>query len=354
MKRALIHIGTGKTGTTSIQAGLGGARPERFGVGYPRPEPFAATPNQNFLAVVYRTFERLPRGYASMFEGDRAAFEDCRTRLRASWEQALAGNDKLVVSGEFLGNFSARAIEAFKADLDSHGFEDVTIVVYVREPASFYLSLAQQLVKASHELRPLKDFVYRFRKTIRDWNRLFPKVRVFSYDQHKEEERGVIGSFEGLLDDAIGVSFRLESEGRANTSMGLNGFQTLIRYRKKFYPDEPNRFRPDSDRLLRTILSVEEPDERLRLSDAARDYISYSHREDIEWLSSNYGVSLGPIWQGTEPVAPTEIADIIDGYGEISPDFNTALIRHLLHSEGKKSYFKELARFIRRPSQSGR
>lgn len=97
MKQLLLHIGTAKTGTSSIQGALANAQ-RRGALGdvvYPK----AVGANHNYLAALYQSPDRLQRLLASRKAADDEAFTARVARFREDVFAAIEQNDKIILSG---------------------------------------------------------------------------------------------------------------------------------------------------------------------------------------------------------------------------------------------------------------
>ena len=103
MKNALIHIGSGKTGSSSIQAEMKRLQSDgKLGdIVYPL---FGQRSNQNQLTLLFLPRERQPREIRGLIENGEMDYVAARDRLRESFAKYCSENTSLsqVLSGRGL------------------------------------------------------------------------------------------------------------------------------------------------------------------------------------------------------------------------------------------------------------
>jgi len=165
-KKILIHIGTGKTGSSSIQKTLSIAHEEKriAPIVYPRILP--EYDGHEFLLYAFEDPAKLPRGHYQKYHNSDKGSRYNMELLKSKLEEATFGYENLILSSEYLGRFSPGGIASLKKFLFKAGFNTIKILVYVREPSSYYLSFIQQQLKASCEFTHPDQFRYPFKSMI--------------------------------------------------------------------------------------------------------------------------------------------------------------------------------------------
>lgn len=301
-KTVLVHIGSPKAGSTSIQERL--ARAARSGrlkpVRYPL---WGRERNHNRLITLYEPHARLPAYWRQHYPADDLNFRRMRRQFRTFLFADLVAASAAVLSAEQLFFFSSDDVAQFRRDLESLGFTEFHIVLYVRDPAGFYLSATQQRLKSPIEPR-IEDpetFSYGFRRAAENWERSFPG-RLVVRRAFSEPGEDVTDDFCGLLQDRLGVALPPLSE-RMNTSLSAEGMKILLDYRQMFWPD--GSITPDIDRLVRflkesrSVLTQTRP----ALKDDVAVKIRANHSADAEVILDRYGVDLG--LQNLSPAPPS-------------------------------------------------
>ncbi|WP_420392597.1 hypothetical protein [Acuticoccus sp.] len=162
-KRAVLHIGFEKTGTTSTLATLLRSRADLAAAGILVPEVGA---DHTFLAAAFGRQSRAVDGR----EADLAAL--------ARQVEAFDGGD-ILFSAESLAAMQPAGVSALAEHLSSI-VTDVLVVAYVRHPVEQAASLSQQLVKSGHARLAEVDAAPRYR---RYRPRLEKYVEAFGRDQ---------------------------------------------------------------------------------------------------------------------------------------------------------------------------
>ncbi|MEQ8841131.1 MAG: hypothetical protein RIB98_09120 [Acidimicrobiales bacterium] len=146
--RLVLHIGSHKTGTTTIQHALAANRPllESHGVHYS--QAFGDRPHS---VPIMRMFLRDPLSYRHVARQAlpplrlAAAIEADRSALRAEIE--AIGDGTLVISGEDIGGLEGDDLDDLAAFCNDH-FDDVKVVYVVREPEALVRSIHHQLLRS--------------------------------------------------------------------------------------------------------------------------------------------------------------------------------------------------------------
>ncbi len=152
--RCVLHIGTEKTATTTLQQHLDRHRSALAaeGVGFTRS---AGVGNNWRLAVAAYDDDRHDDRSADAGVGDAASRQGFRARLVADLKAEIAtlraehGAETVLFSSEHLHSrlTSVSEVERLAELLDAIGVTHTTVVVYLREPVSLAASLHSTLVK---------------------------------------------------------------------------------------------------------------------------------------------------------------------------------------------------------------
>jgi hypothetical protein len=323
-KSAFIHIGVGKTGTSSIQLVLDGlARLGRLpGIAVPS----VGGSGQARLPAAYQTVSRLPRALRALVASDP---ERLRRELHAAWINAIREPSALVVSCEFLGRFSDAEASAFHRDLIEAGYENIHCLVYVREPTGLYLSDVQQRLKASASFTPPGEFRTGYREHIEPWRSLCEgriTVRLFRPDALLGGD--VVTDFLARMAAFFGVERPGARYRRMNQSISVEGMILLQNYRRHVHPKADDVFMPDSNRLFGLIARAEPTlirrVTRPRLRDGVARVICDAAAADAAYLSQQFGIDIA-IDVADRAIAPAagpfaDVASIVGSYDPIALD----------------------------------
>jgi hypothetical protein len=185
----VLHIGSGKTGTSSIQQFLRINRPRlaRRGILYPHAPGRARHTQLGFFvkteAELARTVEWTRAGH-----GDVAAFQEDFER-RLTDEIRTAAPKRVVMSDEALYNLSDDSVRRLRALADRIA-DRVRVVVYLRRQDDQLISRYQQEVKVG-EVRTLADFATADLTTAYDY-----RAKLALWERYVEPERVVVRRFE--------------------------------------------------------------------------------------------------------------------------------------------------------------
>ena len=146
--KIILHYGSGKTGTTSLQASLAAKRKllAKHGVYYP--DTFYPNDAHHLLQTLFKPSEDVLPFLKEHYGGYDAAQKMARKAWRRI-EQKVKKNkpDALVLSSEMFFKPSTAAAQQRFQKLVVDLSPNIEPVLYVRAPASFYLSLIQQRSK---------------------------------------------------------------------------------------------------------------------------------------------------------------------------------------------------------------
>lgn len=143
MRKAFLHVGMPKTGTTAIQKAMSGARAELRANGLLYPGGMVDH------ALLVPEFHRFGPGHFH-FKNRGIAADDAKLQSGYFWaricEEIEDFDGAVLLSSEYLYNMGAPGLGRLDRALHQLGF-DLTVVCYVRHPVSLAISSAQQNIK---------------------------------------------------------------------------------------------------------------------------------------------------------------------------------------------------------------
>ena len=156
--KTILHIGSGKTGSTALQDMLNGSQDVLLanGVLYPKNPDGISFNNHRLLSVVLGEFETLPASIRAAYP-DKAALEVAHQAfLEALAAQVAAARpSSLLLSSEALFRGVPDDYRgAFEEQLARFGVTDAVVPVYIRLPSARYLSSFQQTLKTEGKMVP--------------------------------------------------------------------------------------------------------------------------------------------------------------------------------------------------------
>lgn len=293
-KTALLHIGTWKTGTTSIQRWLANAQGDGSlaPVRYPL---WGEDHNHHRLLSLYRPHEDLPPDLRHKYGPSGKSYRRMCERYRDFLFDDLRAATGVILSHESLCDFSPLLAAHLREDLESLGFQEFHVVLYVRDPADFFLSATQQDVKGAFRSPVIQDpanYRYEFLRMAETWERAFPGrliIRKFPTDQGHD----IIDDFAVVMQQCFGTA-PPKIPLRMNTTHSAEAMKILQDYRLTFESGTEIPM-PDVARLREFLNWSRQrvPQTKPVLKQEVAEQIRANHKEDAEAIYSRYGVDLG-------------------------------------------------------------
>lgn len=355
-KTALLHIGTHKTGTTSIQRYLTEAQVNGSLAPFCYPL-WKQSFHHNDLIMLYYPHEQLAGTMRQMYPSNDRRFRRARQDLRQFFFDELHSADGAIISGEPLCGFAISGVAQLRADLESVGFRKFHVVIYIRDPADYYLSRTQQALKETgadpswllsrthhggdavteSDQDPVMDpttFIYDFRRAVQTWEHVFPGsliVRPFPRTPNFD----VIDDFAGVLEEQLGLSLK-RTPMRMNTTLSAEAMQVLQDYRRAFWPNS-RIVTPDALRLVEFLKHSADavPQTKPGLKAEIAEQIRANHSLDAEAVRTRYGVDLGIRNLTPRDAAPHCRAYRVD---EILESVNPTVVNELLLRVAKSEF----------------
>lgn len=228
----ILHIGMTKTGSTAIQYALTRAYKDALRAGVLYPRALANAVNHNFLALAQRDMANLPRVFAHLYKGREDLMQRDLARNWAHVTQQIEQYEPrtLVLSSESLfKGFSLGDGAAFRDQL-YRLTPEVTVVAYVRRPASHYLSAIQQKVKSQAQVQPPRPLA--FRESLEACEALFGRARlkVLKYEPDALIDGDVVTDFVTRFLPNLGASLAGRDDQRINQSLSAESMEILQDY----------------------------------------------------------------------------------------------------------------------------
>ncbi len=286
--RLWLHLGSAKTGTSSIQSALAGQRHRlrEHGILFPDVGPNL---HHNMLAV---PFQRTPsRLYAHQWRG---RFGELRQHAAEWWGHVAAefrtsGCTTLLVSAEHMYSLDPPHVDDVAAMLDDllPQVSERRMLVYVRRPSRQYASRLQQHVKANHTL--LGKLRVRHHGRLVAWSRVGAlEIAEFSPDRLHD------GDVVSDVVHRLGLPSTPGAGPRTNTSMSAEAMQELQDFRRASFPHRKNIFTPASREHVQRVLDVDAAlaaPSPARLVPAHADHVDFGH-PDLDRVREDFGFEL--------------------------------------------------------------
>ena len=223
MKTAVIHCGVHKTGSSSVQAALAGARAALRAHGYLYPHTHPTDLSLCFRTATNHNVIRT-RGL-----GKPELLAGIVFRALAAFDQELAADPdaKLILSHE---DFSAPDTDLQKLVdyLHRHGFDDVRLIVYLRDHLSYRESTLQQRIKGGEYVdlsNPDVPNPRLYQPVLEAMERVVPKekITVRAYDRPQLKDGDVVADFQAVA----GLQAVPLRSARVNESLSAAAMTTL-------------------------------------------------------------------------------------------------------------------------------
>jgi hypothetical protein len=230
MKSIILHVGSGKTGSTSIQRALYlGKKNNDVSIYYPL--LLDAKHNQIFR-FAFCDAENTPSNIKREFSGEKLKYQAYQNKIKKSFAEQVADKKDVVVSSEFLFLSSSEEVKEIKKYLTDLGFEKIHVVMYLRDPAKYYLSVAQQALKNQHVMPRPDNFRYDIEGAIDNWASIDPaSLTVKEFDREKLYNQDIVHDFKKLL-FSMGYDIDLKLNMAMNESMSVEGTMVLQEFHK--------------------------------------------------------------------------------------------------------------------------
>lgn len=233
MRKAILHIGLEKTGSTAIQEFLWINRHTLLDRHQTWTPDYLGRGSQWLLAVL--AYNRSREDELTNNLGSPAArmakLEEIRKKITYSVNHQPA--NLFCFSSEHLSSRLTATEDIYRLkDFFSELFDDIEVVVYVREPIRMAISLQSTAVKLGHGVFRLPEpsqiaATLDFQAVIQRWESAFgERMRVRLYDE-RLSEFDVISDFQTLLGLSSSLSSEIIRPKRINPSLGWNQLRLM-------------------------------------------------------------------------------------------------------------------------------
>ncbi|WP_156824289.1 hypothetical protein [Salinimonas chungwhensis] len=291
MKQVLLHIGTGKTGSSSIQKTLSRNRDllNKMNISYPR---YGHPTNHEELNIPIKG-DKGPRAIRERFKRDSENFEEYRQRLLREFIQHIGNNSNSIISAEHLYTLKPERIAFLKQQFSACGVDRVKVILYLREPVSLYKSQLQQKLKASSQTITPGTWKYRFVSVVERWMNSFKDVEVREFNREQLHNQDVVDDFLHIASQFFDHAqlLNIKRTKAANESYSLEEMYLLQQFRKTLFSDHEDVFMPASGALMRnfSVLASRDSLTQATLKDDVAENIRYKTTEEVKKLRELLG-----------------------------------------------------------------
>lgn len=291
-KKVLIHIGMPKTGTSSIQHTLSEAAQKKQlnDIFYPKYQ------HHDVAAFYSDRYEKLYSWFKHKYSPSE--YQEFKNKYKETLFCKFQGNSKVIIASEFLNTLSIDQLHHLRSDLENLSSVEFKILVYLREPSSYYLSSIQQIIKASSSFCPPTSWKFNYLRMIDKWREVFSSdsLDIRPFEPDKFPGGSVILDFQECASNFFEMPVKLNetSRSRSNESVSAEGMIILQKYRELVYPEDNNVPKKDGSELLVLLQKspLEIPQTKPRLLRSVSNIIRAQHQDELQALKEVYGVDI--------------------------------------------------------------
>lgn len=347
MKRKLvIHIGTPKTGTTSIQNTFGNSKEVllRQHIYYPAFEQYNHI--FNFMPIFKENGESLV--FLQREELTESLFNAKFSALKQQWIEQFQTfkHGTFIISAEWLTIFNGEEVKSVKEFVMPY-FDEVQIVAYVRPFKPFISSIAQQMVKegwfsvndiTTYTEGPISPLTYI--SSIKHWITVFgnPNVSVRYFDRGSFLKGDLLADFLHVIGHSdVDVSTLVQK--KTNEALTENTVLMLSKL-NEMYPlmknGQLNKARGLANRLLPRNIYYAMKDEKFKLDVHFTEAEAVILNEAIDYINGLFTTkSEMPYVEASEPeVAPKSIEEVEPAYyTHLLNDYHKEIEKHFINQD---------------------
>jgi hypothetical protein len=277
MSELYLHIGSPKTGSTSIQEIFAHNRNvlEKQGYIYP-----GNNPDHHFLYFASEApRNKWPRHFKGM---DPKRLEAYIHKYFSGLEKDFKKKENVVMSTEYIFFDDERLVKKIFSYLEQF-FSKIEVFVFIRGPVDYYKSYQQQLIKGQSYIQAPQSFQYKFKNVIEIWEPLCDHLEVLDFNKSKN-------SFKRLC-EKLGISTEQLSnlDHRSKGSVSLEQMLMMEKIYKNLYSKYDDQL---TGKLhVKTIAQINAPfTHQAKLKDWVKSTIYSNHQEDLHWLKEKSGI----------------------------------------------------------------
>jgi hypothetical protein len=295
-RKAVLHIGWPKTGTTTIQNTLFRYRNElleRYGILYPSVGPNHTIPLREMFEV--ETQRTSSQRIASSGNNEGWNIRAVQHFFSFDKDMETEAWRTLLLSGEGMSNMPRDAIKNLHSWLDER-VDAYEIVAWLRHPVNWASSAAQQLLKSGQTLEKMSanPMLPHYKQKLTRWGDEFgyDKISIVEFESAAASKAGIVGNM--LMKLGLDEDFAMSvanSVQRQNESMSLEAaliLSSLNRQRPLFVKGKLGRLR--TGRELRCLNGI--PGQKFVMGAEMAEKVRIASRPDVEWLNNKFGLSL--------------------------------------------------------------
>ena len=289
LKKALIHIGMHKCGTTSIQNSLKG-----FDDGVTKYAQLKNNPNHSipFQLIFTEKNDDLMSFKRRGFGQKEIAQEKADSKKYLLREIKNTDRERIIFCGEAISSFSKEIYSKKMIDFFDKRNIETEIYVYVRSPAEWRRSLFQQQIKVGNtNINQYLKMKSGFRKKFHRYKELFREGRfsIKKFDRDNFKNRCVVADFCSL------ISIQKPKIINSNESLSFSAIKLLFLFNKatKFTRGNKAIYLARRD-LFIAIRDLFAGQEKIDIN-----YFQNDDSDDLKFLKNNFSITFNEDKDGT-------------------------------------------------------
>jgi len=293
--KLILHIGHGKTGTTSIQDFLAANHQQLLRLGYLYPVRHSPRSNHVVIRGCFMKPEDMGVHGYQVYAGDTDWFQrDSNKFLKSMCDdiQDKTPHTVILSAEQMFRDFSKTSKTSLKKFFGEY-FSEVLVVAYIKSPmTSFFSSISQSIRVGKGNISPKHREI---KRVINYYQGQFPgciKLNAFEKNQLIKEDV-VIDFLTKYVPELLGL-IEVKKAKRSNVSLSWPLLLLLRKLRMQVQPEGNKPLRQTRMMLARVSRQFQknknyQSEKKPKLKKKASDYlVRYAH--DYLWLKKEYGV----------------------------------------------------------------
>ena len=306
----VLHIGTEKTGTTTIQNFLKANRDQlRRQSVYVSKDLMIPSGNQRWLAALAYNATRIDelistQGYRSKAERDQDMVNRYE-RLKQEIEASTSDCKRWIISSEHLQSRLTTDEEIHQLyQLLKELFNKITIVLYIRNPVDTAISLLSMFCVYGDVLEQLPepsqrhvDLICNHARILEQWQKNFPKtkIKLRLFEKDRLNEGDLIKDFCGQARITPGADWNLKAQ-HSNERLTLKGMRYLHHLNGRFPPLVHGNKNPERGNLAAYVHNFTKQEEPFRITLEQKQAYEQHYAESNETIRGRYFPNQSTLW----------------------------------------------------------
>ena len=306
----VLHIGTEKTGTTTIQNFLKANRDQlRRQSVYVSKDLMIPSGNQRWLAALAYNATRIDelistQGYRSKAERDQDMVNRYE-RLKQEIEASTSDCKRWIISSEHLQSRLTTDEEIHRFyQLLKELFNEITIVLYIRNPVDTAISLLSMFCVYGDVLEQLPepsqrhvDLICNHARILEQWQKNFPKtkIKLRLFEKDRLNEGDLIKDFCGQARITPGADWNLKAQ-HSNERLTLKGMRYLHHLNGRFPPLVHGNKNPERGNLAAYVHNFTKQEEPFRITLEQKQAYEQHYAESNEIIRGRYFPNQSTLW----------------------------------------------------------